>query len=259
MNGAEPEGAMVAVRDLTKRFSAGRRDGVLAVDSVSFEVAAGASLGVVGESGSGKSTLARCLLHLIEPTSGEAIIDGVALRGLAPRHLRRQRRQLQLVPQDSHAALDPRMSVRQIVEEPLVVHGERNASVRLAAVEEMLDLVGLEDSLVARRPAALSGGQRQRVSIARSLILKPRLVVLDEPVSALDVCVQAQIVNLLKSLQRTLGTTYVVILHDLALARYLCDDVAVMHRGRIVEHRPAASIIEDACHPYTRSLIDAIP
>lgn len=260
MTGQQATTPMVVARDVSMRF-AGRwgAGDVVAVDSVSFEVPAGGTMGIVGESGSGKSTLARCLVRLLEPTGGEVLVDGVALDSLGRTELRRQRRQMQLVPQDSQAALDSRMTVRQLVEEPLVVHGLGSRSERRAAVAELLDLVGLDESLAARRPVALSGGQRQRVSIARSLILEPGLVVLDEPVSALDVCVQAQISNLLRSLQRTLGTTYVVILHDLALARYLCDDVAVMHRGRIVEHRPAASIIDEASHPYTRSLIEAIP
>jgi oligopeptide transport system ATP-binding protein len=234
--------------------------GVMAVDDVSLEIAPGETLAVVGESGSGKTTLARILLRLLEPDSGELRVDGrdfLAARGAALRALRRE---MQMVFQDPFASLDPRMRVGAIVGEPLEIHQPRMARAeRRQHVVEILRAVGLDEDAMARYPHEFSGGQRQRIGIARALILRPRLLVADEPVSALDVSVGAQILELLRDLQREFALTYLLISHSLPVVAQLATRIAVMRAGRIVETGPAAQILATPAHPYTQSLIAAVP
>ncbi len=244
--------ALVEARGLVKEYGANAR----VVDGVSFTIARGETLGLVGESGSGKSTVARMLLRLIEPTSGEVTYDGRNLLAANAREMRGLRRKIQVVFQDPFAALNPRMCVQEILAEPFAIHGERCGKDRLA---EMLAEVGLEASALERYPHEFSGGQRQRVNIARALVLRPEFVVLDEPISALDVSVGAQVVNLLKDLQAKYGLTYLFISHSMPLVRYLCDRVAVMQRGRLVELGDCEQVCEDPREAYTRELIGATP
>ena len=255
--------ALLEVRDLVKCFpreaGALARGGVVrAVDGVSFSIAHGETLGLVGESGSGKTTTARCAMRLLEPTSGAVVFDGTDLLSLAPGPLRRVRRRLQMVFQDPDGSLDPRMRVGTIVEEPLRIHRTGPAAHRRERVSELLGMVGLDPSHATRFPHELSGGQRQRVGIARALALSPSLLIADEPVSALDLSVQAQIVNLLLQLQEQLGLAYLLVTHDLRLAHHVCHRIAVMYRGRIVETAAAADVWEAPCHPYTRALLSAV-
>lgn len=252
------------VRHLSKHFT--RADGlvagghaVTAVDDVSFAVEEGETFGIVGESGSGKTTLARCVLRLVEPASGQVFFRGEDLLLLPRARMREMRRHLQLVFQDPFGSLNPRMRVGQIVAEPLDIHRVGTAAERRARVAELLRLVGLDPDLRERYPHEFSGGQRQRIGLARALALSPALVIADEPVSALDVSVQAQIINLLVDLQRRLSLTYVLIAHDLRLVRHVCGRVAVMYRGRIVEMGQTAAIFERARHPYTQALLAAVP
>jgi oligopeptide/dipeptide ABC transporter ATP-binding protein len=230
-----------------------------AIDDVSLRVERGRSLALVGESGSGKTTLARALLRLVEPSAGELRFDGVDLLALAARPLRRLRRDFQMVFQDPHGSLDPRRTVRQTLAEPLAIHRLVPRDEVSDRVMELLALVGLTPMLAERRPRELSGGQRQRVCIARALATNPKLLVADEPVSALDVSVQAQIVNLLSSLQRELGLTLLFIGHDLAVVEQLADRVAVLYLGRIVEEANARDLFAQPQHPYTASLLSAVP
>jgi oligopeptide/dipeptide ABC transporter ATP-binding protein len=232
---------------------------VRAVDGVSLRVAAGETLGLVGESGCGKSTLARCVLRLVEPTGGRVLLDGQDLTPLSEEALRRRRRDIQMVFQDPTASLNPRLSVAATVEEPLALHTPLAGPARRARVDEVLEEVGLGASLRDRYPHQLSGGQRQRVNIARAIATRPRLVVLDEPTSALDVSLRARVILLLAELKRRLGMTYLFISHDLSTVRYLCDRVAVMYLGVLVEEAPAAELFEHPAHPYTRALLSCIP
>ncbi len=250
---------LLAVRALAKHFHRPNGAVLRAVAGVSFEQAAGSSLGIVGESGCGKSTLARTLLRLIEPSAGSIRFNGVELTGLRGRALRAVRRDLQLVFQDPFASLDPRMRIGASLEEPLIVHrlGERAA--RRARVAELLALVGLEPGAALRYPHEFSGGQRQRIGIARALAAAPKLVVADEPVSALDVSIQAQILNLLADLRAGLGLSYLIISHDLTVIRQICDQVAVMYLGQFVEQGPAERIYAAPGHPYTQALLSAVP
>jgi ABC-type oligopeptide transport system ATPase subunit len=256
--------ALLTVRNLTKEFES--RRGlfqkpriVRAVDDVSFEVREGETFGLVGESGSGKSTTGRCILRLIEPTSGEVVFRGRNLLALSAEDMRLERRNLQIVFQDPFSSLNPRLRVRQIVEEPLVIHGIGDKASRRAKVEELFGLVGLDPSHLDRFPHQFSGGQRQRIGLARALALNPSLIIADEPVSALDVSVQAQVVNLLMDLQERLKLTYLFIAHDLRLVRQICDRVAVIYRGRIVELSDAGRVFSQPRHDYTRALLSAIP
>ena len=232
---------------------------VRAVDGVSLEIAAGETLGLVGESGCGKSTLARCVLRLLEPTAGRVLLEGVDLTALGDEDLRRRRRDVQMVFQDPTASLNPRLSVAATVDEPLMLHTPLTGSARRARVDEVLDEVGLGAGLRDRYPHQLSGGQRQRVNIARAIATHPRLVVLDEPTSALDVSLRARVILLLGELKRRLGMTYLFISHDLSTVRYLCDRVAVMYLGIVVEQAPAAELFAHPAHPYTRALLSCIP
>jgi oligopeptide transport system ATP-binding protein len=254
---------LVEVEHLVKQFV---RGGVLhktaaapAVDDVSFAIDEGETFGLVGESGSGKTTTGRCMLRLIEPTSGAVRFRGDDVLAFSSRRLREARRQMQIVFQDPYSSLNPRMKARQIVEEPLIIHRLGSRVARRARVAELFGLVGLEPASLERYPHQFSGGQRQRIGLARALALNPSFVILDEPVSALDVSVQAQVINLLMDLQQQLKLTYLFIAHDLRLVRHVCSRVAVMYRGKIVEMGPAAALFAAPQHPYTRALLSAIP
>jgi oligopeptide/dipeptide ABC transporter ATP-binding protein len=248
------------VRDLVKNFpvrGGGGRIVVHAVSGVSFDLNRGKTLGLVGESGSGKSTVGRCVLRLLEATSGTVRFEGVDLLALSNRDLRRYRKRMQIVFQDPYASLDPRMTVAAIIAEPLRIH--RVAGDKDAKVKELLALVGLNPEHGNRYPHEFSGGQRQRVGIARAIALEPTMLVLDEPVSALDVSIQAGIVNLLEDLQDRLSLTYLIIAHDLSVVRHISDEIAVMYLGKIVEHGPAEAVYERPQHPYTQALLSAVP
>lgn len=286
--------ALLEIRSLSKIFSqddsafggkSARKHEVRAVDDVSLDIHAGETLGLVGESGSGKSTLGRLILRLIEPTSGNISYDGQDLLAAGRGEMRRLRRDLQIIFQDPFASLDPRYRVEEIIAEPLVIHGicrepsdpvippfsnpakggalsERNSSrknVIRSRVVELVCAVGLDESILRRYPHEFSGGQRQRIGIARALALRPKFIVADEPVSALDVSVGAQIVNLLAKLQREFGLTYLFISHSMPVVRYLSTRIAVMYRGKIVEIGATEQITARPQHPYTRSLIEATP
>jgi oligopeptide/dipeptide ABC transporter ATP-binding protein len=253
------KGALLDVRDLVVHFRV--PDGVVrAVDGVSFAVGRGEALGLVGESGSGKTTTGRAVLLLERPTAGTVRFDGTDLGALGAEELRRLRRRMTIVFQDPYGSLDPRMTVGDIVAEPLVTHRTVQGSAAVAArVQELLDRVGLSRRFVRRYPHEFSGGQRQRVGIARALACGPDLIVCDEPVSALDVSIQAQIVNLLSDLQAELRVSYLFIAHDLAVVRHLCRRVAVMYLGRIVEIGTREQVFEAPAHPYTRALLSAVP
>ena len=234
-------------------------DHVKAVDGVSFEIQEGQTLGLVGESGSGKSTTAYAALQLLRPTAGSVRFLGRDLTRLRGEELRRMRREMQIVFQDPYASLNPRMTVGRIVAEPLQTHRIGTRRSRRASVARLLELVGFDPSYTNRYPHEFSGGQRQRIGIARALALNPKLIVCDEPVSALDVSIQAQILNLLKDLQQDLGLTYLFIAHDLAVVRSMSDAIAVMHEGRIVEQGPAEDVYTNPQSDYTRALLAAVP
>ena len=245
---------LVEARELVKEYGTRR-----VVDDVSFAIRRGETLGLVGESGSGKSTVARMLLRLVEPTAGEVRYAGRDLLAAGSREMRAMRRRMQIVFQDPYAALNPRMRVREILAEPFAIHNERPTEGITARLTEMLQTVGMDRSALERFPHEFSGGQRQRINIARALALRPELLVLDEPVSALDVSVGAQVVNLLRELQREFELTYLFISHSMPLVRYLCDRVAVMQRGRLVEVGTCEQVCDAPREEYTRRLIAATP
>jgi ABC-type oligopeptide transport system ATPase subunit len=255
---------LLDVRHLVKEFTrkkglVGKATTLRAVDDVSFTIERGETFGLVGESGSGKTTTGRCILRLIEPTSGEVIFDGRDVLALSRAEMRAARRQMQIVFQDPYSSLNPRLRVEDIVEEPLVIHKLGSKSERRQRVRDLFELVGLNPDHLRRFPHEFSGGQRQRIGLARALALNPSLVIADEPVSALDVSVQAQVVNLLMDLQQQLALTYLFIAHDLRLVEHICGRVAVMYLGRIVELGETAKLFASPQHPYTRALLSAIP
>jgi ABC-type oligopeptide transport system ATPase subunit len=263
--------ALVEIRNLTKVYSQGAsplggklrgRSDVRAVDSVSLDIHEGETLGLVGESGSGKSTLGRLILRLVEPTGGSIRFEGRDLLSASRGEMRRLRRDMQIIFQDPFASLDPRFPVEDIVAEPLIIHGHGHGNGRdgiRTRVVELLRAVGLDESILRRFPHEFSGGQRQRIGIARALAVRPKFIVADEPVSALDVSVGAQIVNLLAQLQRDFGLTYLFISHSMPVVRYLSTRIAVMYRGKIVEVGPTEDITGRPQHPYTLSLLKATP
>jgi ABC-type oligopeptide transport system ATPase subunit len=254
----------VVVRELVKTFTRrpapwGRKTAVRAVDRVSFAIAEGETFGLVGESGSGKTTTGRCLLRLIEPTSGSFALRGEEVFGLPAARLRALRREMQMVFQDPDSSLNPRMRAGAIVEEGLIVHGLGSKAERRDRVRQLFGVVGLDVSQLDRYPHEFSGGQRQRIGLARALALNPCFLIADEPVSALDVSIQAQIVNLFMDLQQQLRLTLLFVAHDLRLVRHICTRVAVMYRGRIVEMGSTEAVFRDPAHPYTRALLSAVP
>ncbi|TKT69622.1 ATP-binding cassette domain-containing protein [Aquamicrobium sp. LC103] len=258
----------LVIENVTKTFPGqrqglfGRGDSFTALDDVSLRVAKGASFGLVGESGSGKTTLTRCILRLESLTSGRILFDGADVHALASAEMRRLRSRLQIVFQDPYASLDPRMTIHDIVAEPLVIHRDvvkMTERQRTERVAELLLQVGLGTQHLFRYPHEFSGGQRQRIGIARALAVRPEFLILDEPTSALDVSVQAEVLNLLHRLQVELGLTYFFISHDLGVIRYICDDVAVIYRGKLVEQGPVAEIFDRPQNDYTRMLLNAMP
>jgi len=255
-----PADTLVSVRSLVKHFPVeGTDDVVRAVDGVSFDIFSGETLGLVGESGCGKSTVGRCLLRLIEPTSGRVTFLDRDVLSLDRKELRQLRREMQIIFQDPYASLNPRMKIGDIVGEPLVIHQQGNKNERRERVAELLRRVGLDPDYMNRYAHEFSGGQRQRIGVARTLALNPKLIVADEPVSALDVSVQAQVVNLLQELQEEFKLTYLFISHGLAVVEHISTRVAVMYLGRIVETGTAVDLYANALHPYTQALLSAIP
>ena len=256
---------LLSVKDLKKYFpiTGGLMGGVVgnvhAVDGVSFDIARGETLGLVGESGCGKTTTGRAVLRLVEPTSGVVEFEGQNILRMGPKDMRSVRKQMQIIFQDPFGSLNPRMSVGQIIQEPLVIHGVGTRAERDARVKELLDVVGLASYHMRRFPHEFSGGQRQRIGIARALALNPKLIVADEPVSALDVSIQSQILNLLEDLQREFGLTYLFIAHGLNVIRHISDRVGVMYLGKMVELAEASEIYRKPLHPYTEALFSAIP
>jgi ABC-type oligopeptide transport system ATPase subunit len=255
---------LIEVEHLVKEFPRrralfGARSPIRAVDDVTFAIAGGETFGLVGESGSGKTTIGRCILRLIDPTSGAIRFRGRDLLALTGREMRAARREMQIVFQDPYSSLNPRMRAGTIVREPLDIHGVGTRSERQARVRELFALVGLDPSHADRFPDEFSGGQRQRIGLARALALNPSFLIADEPVSALDLSIQAQVVNLLLDLREKLGLTYLFIAHDLRLVRHICARVAVLARGRIVEMGRTERLFESPSHPYTRALLSAVP
>lgn len=259
------EDVLVEVRNVKKYFSI--KGGILqktvgqlkAVDDVSFTIRKGETLGIVGESGSGKSTLGRVLIRLLDPTEGQIIFDQTDITNLSQRQIRPIREDMQMVFQDPFASLNSKMSIEQLIEEPLLVQGKLAKPARKQKVLEVLEKVGLRKDDLQKYPHEFSGGQRQRISIARALVLNPKFVICDEPVSALDVSIQAQVLNLMKDLQDDLGLTYLFIAHDLSVVKHISDRVAVMYLGRFAEVAPKKQLYENALHPYTQALLSSIP
>ena len=249
---------ILQVKNLSKHFKI--ESGFLqAVDGLNFDIYKGETFGLVGESGCGKSTAGRTILRLYEPTSGEAIFEGQNIYDLSPKEMKEHRKEMQMIFQDPYASLDPRMTVEEIIAEPLVIYGIGNKKERRERVIELLEMVGLSAEHSLRFPHEFSGGQRQRIGIARSLALKPKFIICDEPISALDVSIQAQVVNLLKDVQKKLGLTLLFIAHDLSMVRYISDRVAVMYLGKLMEVGTTEDFYANPLHPYTKALLSAIP
>jgi len=262
-----PDEILIEVRNLTKEFPVGtgsifrrRSQTIKAVQEVTFNIRPGETLGLVGESGSGKTTLGRCIIRLLEPTSGEVLLDGVDVSSLSRSELQRARRRMQIIFQDPYSSLDPRMNAGNIVGEGLLIHNLTNTRSEFRdRVTELFELVGLNPAMMNRFPHEFSGGQRQRIGIARALAVEPDFIVCDEPVSALDVSIQAQILNLLEELQARLNLAYLFVAHDLSVVRHISDRIAVMYLGRIVEIAEGDELYRNPRHPYTRALISGIP
>ncbi len=256
---------MIQIKNLKKYFKT-RKSGlfdkpgtVRALDGINFSIQKGKTLGMVGESGSGKTTAARSILRLLEPDSGEIIIDDVKVHSLEKDKLRDFRKNMQLVFQDPYSSLNPRMTVGKIISEPLRIHSKLNKSEISQRLDELLEMVGLKPAHAGRYPHEFSGGQRQRIGIARAIALSPKFIILDEPVSALDVSIQGQILNLLSDLQKKMGLTYLFVAHDLAVVEHMSNDLVIMYLGRITEKSTKQGIYENPLHPYTRSLMRSIP
>lgn len=249
---------LLEVKNLKKYFKVGKQH-LKAVDNISFAINRGETLGVVGESGCGKSTAGRTILRLYEPTAGEVLYEGKNICDLKPSKLKEMRREMQMIFQDPYASLNPRMTVKDIIGEAMDIHGLASGKKRTERVEELLSLVGLNPEHMNRFPHEFSGGQRQRIGIARALAVEPKFIICDEPISALDVSIQAQVVNLLKDLQKKLGLTYLFIAHDLSMVKLISDRVAVMYLGKIVEITESETLYDDPMHPYTQALLSAIP
>ena len=250
---------LLKVENVRKEFPTHSREVVRAVDGVSLEVKKGETLGLVGETGCGKSTLARCMAHLYDVTSGSVWFEGHEISGLSRRAMRPLRREVQVIFQDPYGSLNPRRRVGSIIGDPFAIHNIASGAERKKKVQELMELVGLNPEHYNRFPAEFSGGQRQRIGVARALALRPKLVICDEPVSALDVSIQAQIINLLADLQHEFDLTYVFISHDLSVVRHVSDRIAVMYLGKIVELAPTSELFGQTRHPYTRALLSALP
>jgi len=249
---------LVKIKGLKKYYAVDHHL-VRSVDDISLEIFPGETLGLVGESGCGKSTVARCLMHLTEITDGDIAFDGQSIQTFSRKELKTYRRQTGMIFQDPYASLNPRMTARSIIGEPLEIHSISKGLVKQQRIYDLLDLVGLPRESISRFPHEFSGGQRQRIGIARALAVNPRFVICDEPISALDVSVQAQIINLLKTLQREIGLTYLFIAHDLRIVKYLSTHVAVMYLGQIMEIAKTEELFDNPLHPYTKALLSAIP
>ena len=265
MNEASPGQPLLEVRNLKRYYPIKggmfrKSDSfVKAVDDISFSIERGRTFGLVGESGCGKSTTGKSLLRLIEPTAGQVLFDGQDITSLSAEAMRRQRREMQMVFQDPFSSLDPRQSVKRILEEPLKVHGMGDSGARKQRIERLMEIVGLPAAHLQRYPHQFSGGQRQRIGIARALAVQPKLIVADEPVSALDVSIQSQVINLMQDLQEEFGLTYLFIAHDLSVVKHICDKVAVMYLGRIVEVADKMELYDNPQHPYTQALLSSVP
>lgn len=261
MKQTEANGPLISVKDLKKYFSV--PNGLLhAVDGVSFDIRKGETLGVVGESGCGKTTLGRTMLRLIEPTSGQLLFNGKDLLSMQGKQMVEMRKKMQIIFQDPYSSLNPRMSIQQTLVEPLYIHkivDKRDTAACIKKVRELMDMVGLASRFINAYPHELDGGRRQRIGIARALALDPEFIVCDEPVSALDVSIQAQILNLMQDLQRDMDLTYVFITHDLSVVRHISTDIAVMYLGMMVEKCPSKQVFINPLHPYTKALLSAIP
>lgn len=258
-NKEEKNEVLLEVKNLKKYFNTPK--GLLhAVDDINFTICKGKTLGVVGESGCGKSTTGRVILRLLEATDGEILFNGKNIRELGKNEMREIRQEMQIIFQDPFASLNPRMTVSEIIAEPLIIHKKCKTKQELdARVKELMDTVGLSERLINTYPHELDGGRRQRIGIARALALKPQFIVCDEPVSALDVSIQAQVLNLMKDLQEEFGLTYMFITHDLSVVRHFSDDIAVMYLGQLVEKAPSKELFKNPIHPYTKALLSAIP
>lgn len=256
--GASTKNPLLQIKNLKKYFDVDKQK-LKAVDGITVDIHAGETLGLVGESGCGKSTVGRTMIRLHNPTEGEVLYNGVNLFSLSEREMMKLRRDIQMIFQDPYASLNPRMTVEEIIAEPFAIHGTLHGKKKRERIKELLQLVGLQAEHMNRFPHEFSGGQRQRIGIARALALDPRFIVCDEPISALDVSIQAQVVNLLKELQQKMGLTYLFIAHDLSMVKYISDRILVMYLGNMVELTDSAKLYDDPLHPYTKALLSAVP